>query len=148
MNRIGTRGSAISRFKLQYEVMDDGCWNWNGSLTRDGYGRLLHNGKRTAAHRFSYQLYRCQIPEGLVIDHLCRNRQCVNPFHLEAVTFLENVRRGLFATQLTCKRGHPLDEINTYRHDGVRHCRKCTNFRAYQYRQRRALAFASLSTGE
>lgn len=79
---------------------ETGCWNWNGAMLattgRNQYGRL-HQGKhkRVLAHRWAYERLRGPIPEGLVIDHLCRNTKCVNPDHLELVTIAENNRRGL-----------------------------------------------------
>lgn len=73
-----------------------GCWNWVGALDRYGYGRKA----KTSAHRWYYRKFIGEIPNGLTIDHLCRNRQCVNPDHLEAVSMRENLRRGSL-TRLT-----------------------------------------------
>jgi len=71
------------------------CWNWTGYLNRAGYGRFMHEGRMQLSHRVSYETLVASIPEGLVIDHLCRNPRCVNPDHLEPVTKAENTRRGL-----------------------------------------------------
>lgn len=91
----------------------------------DGYGKHLFANGETHAHREAYRLWRGPIPDGLEIDHLCRVRRCVNPWHLEAVTHQENVARGSLTGRLVCKSGHDLDEENTYlRRDG-RGCRKC-----------------------
>lgn len=87
------------------------------------------------AHRVGYELYVGKIPDGLMLDHLCRNRCCVNPKHLEPVTNLENVRRGIAAQRnreirlamTHCKRGHPLSGDNLYINpgSGQRVCRSC-----------------------
>lgn len=82
------------------------------------------------AHRLSYTLAYGSIPEGLVIDHLCRTPVCVRPDHLEAVTQQENMRRGPGA-KTHCKRGHEFNEVNTYvrKDTGARFCRPCKNIR-------------------
>lgn len=110
----------------------DSCWLWTGTRTAGGYGKLHMTGKSpTYAHRFSYQLAKGPIPDGLELDHLCRTPSCVRPSHLEAVTPWENNRRGMSATAINarathCPQGHPYDETNTTRdRHGHRKCRAC-----------------------
>jgi hypothetical protein len=71
-----------------------GCWVYTGKLMRDGYAKLCRNGKSHLAHRYAYTRLVGPIGEGMTLDHLCRNRACANPVHLEPVTLLENVRRA------------------------------------------------------
>jgi hypothetical protein len=91
-----------------------GCWIWGGSTNSGGYGQMQFNKRNAPAHRVSYILAGKTIPEGFDLDHLCRNRWCVNPDHLEPVTRSENVKRGIGrelagqrqASKTHCPRGH------------------------------------------
>lgn len=84
-----------NRKRVQWVVdPETGCWNFTGSVSKDGYGRRSFDGKMTTAHRSVYEQLRGPIPDGLDLDHLCRNRRCVNPDHLEPVTRRVNVMRG------------------------------------------------------
>lgn len=84
----GTPEKALKNYREE-----KGCWLWQGTL-RAGYGRVKIGGRLQEAHRASYEHHVGPIPEGLVVDHLCRNRSCINPAHLEPVTEMENIRRG------------------------------------------------------
>lgn len=112
------------------------CWIWTGSKHSAGYGSTSVNAKRVYAHRYAYEVLVGPIPEGLVIDHLCRNRLCVRPDHLEPVTLAENTRRGATPfgpLHATCKRGHDvLNEENIYVAQGGKHCRQCARDRDNQ----------------
>ena len=131
---------------------NSGCWLWIGAQRNNGYGYLrLENGRTMAAHRISYMHWRESIPFGLVLDHKCRVRSCVNPQHLRVVTRRQNVlenSRGITATlasEIACKRGHLFDARNTYRWIRAngwegRGCRACGNWRAKQYRAHQSLA--------
>ena len=115
-----------------YIVQENGCWEWLGTVSPPGYGHVRIEGKSVCAHRFVYEQRFGRIPEGLTLDHLCRNRLCVRPEHLEPVTLRENILRGnsivaQLARQTHCKRGHPLSgpEADVYVHHRERECRKC-----------------------
>lgn len=109
----------------------DGCWLWTGAKIKD-YGIIHVRGRKNVrTHRVAYELLVGPVPDGLELDHLCRNPPCCNPAHLEAVSHKVNSLRGESpwarnARKTHCKRGHPFDEANTYvRTTGDRACRKC-----------------------
>ncbi len=113
------------------------CWVWMGTLDGHGYGQIYAMPARRSpfkVHRVAYELIRGTIPNGLQIDHLCRNTRCVNPWHLEPVTSATNTLRGLSGEvtrarhlkQTHCRHGHPYDLLNTYiTKAGARVCRIC-----------------------
>ena len=119
--------------------LDTGCWVWRRTRSKAGYGQMYVDGKMVYAHREYYQGYVADIPPGLVIDHLCGNKACCNPDHLEPVTFAENMRR---TRRSTCKRGHLLRDDNVYvAPDGERQCRECNRIRGRVRTQRLAAEF-------
>ena len=120
------------------------CLTWTGAKTTLGYGTIGWQGKKVYAHRLAYETLVGPIPEGLVIDHLCRNRACVNVNHLEPVTQGVNALRGvgvmaLNARKTHCKRGHEFTPENTYIDaDGRRGCRTCRRMARRAADRRRA----------
>ncbi|WP_374725912.1 HNH endonuclease signature motif containing protein [Paraburkholderia phenoliruptrix] len=104
------------------------CWNWNGRIAKNGYGVQRVGRSCQAAHRYVFILIKGEIPAGLELDHLCRNRACVNPEHMEPVTHMENMLRSpVYQSRIqamTCSKGHPLDGVRT-RNGGGRYCRTC-----------------------
>lgn len=127
-------------FLSQIKLVSD-CWWWTGAYTPNGYGKFYtgrnENKKRifVGAHRYSYQIFKGSIPEGLVLDHLCRNKRCVNPRHLEPVTTKENVARGATPTSF-CPKGHAYEGYNLYiLPNGYKQCRDCNNDRHRRRRQ-------------
>ena len=117
---------------------DTGCWEWKNPTTT-GYGSFWVDGQQKSlpSHRVSYNMLVGKIPKELEIDHLCRNRSCVRPSHLDIVTHKENVRRGLMGPILKthCPRGHQYNKVNTYvTKAGHRLCRICHNENEKRYK--------------
>lgn len=111
------------------------CVIWTGDQTDAGYGRAWHNSQRTTAHRMAYELVRGPIPERATIDHLCRRRLCVNPYHLEAVPHRENcIRATVLKTH--CPHGHAYEGDNVRVYQGRRFCRECHRVRGRARYQR------------
>src|SRR3972149_3379328 len=130
------RANTVATFYLKYiSELNSGCWLWIGALSSLGYGTFTYKQKNMLAHRFSYELYKGKIPDGKEIDHLCCVRSCVNPWHLEAVTHIENVRRGkagetigkINRSKTHCPKGHPYsgDNLVINSSNGGRLCREC-----------------------
>lgn len=125
----------------------DGCWLWVGAISSTGYGcffltKLKGKVRNTLAHRWAYEDTYGPIPAGLELDHLCRNRACVRPDHLEAVSSRANTLRGMAPSAIAartniCQRGHSFTPENTYwRPDGQnrRQCRACIKLRSQRRR--------------
>ena len=117
-----------------------GCWVWKAYINSDGYGKFNVNGKSEFAHRISYQLFEGPISDSLEVDHKCRNRNCVNPSHLELVTHIVNVVRGDnyskgWEREIThCPKGHEYNTENTIIYNNKRKCKTCHRERARIYR--------------
>lgn len=131
---------------LSKVIVDDqsGCWNWTAAVSAT-YGQFWFDGRQWLAHRASFVLHGQCIPDGMQLDHLCRNRLCVNPAHLEPVTARENQARAgmpiarLHASKTQCKNGHAFDAANTYvTARGFRQCRTCARANQARYKKERA----------
>lgn len=155
--RPPTRRGPVTNTRERFDAKwmpepNTGCWLWTGRLNSKGYGRIRVDGHQKRAHRVSWEMHRHPIPDGLVIDHTCRVRSCVNPDHLRVVTPRVNAIENSgsvsarYLARATCSHGHVFDEKNT-RHATVitktgrtvhaRRCRQCEarTQRAYQRRR-------------
>jgi hypothetical protein len=134
----------MDRIASRSRLTPEGCWEWQGSKTPKGYGRIRVGEKLHYVHRIAYEVHVTEIPAGTQLDHLCRNRACVNPSHLEPVTNRVNTIRGDAGRLLGarnsekshCPQGHPYDGDNLrIGPHGWRYCRAC---RREQSRRARA----------
>ncbi len=144
-----------AKIEARLRKAPDGCLVWTGPLDKDGYGRMAYDGTTRLVHRIYYALTVGPFPKNLTLDHLCRNRACCNPAHLEPVTTQVNILRGTGAParnrrKTHCLRGHPFNEANTYlypQESGAlgRLCREC---RKICEAQRRAAARERLNAAQ
>jgi hypothetical protein len=121
-------------------TIGDGCWEWTGAKTGAGYGKILTFRSIQVAHRVLYELLVGPVPDGMELDHLCQNKSCVNPGHLEPVTHRENIRRGPgHGKETHCPKGHPYSPENTYTYlyagSWHRYCKACQTVRNQERRR-------------
>lgn len=133
--------------KLEFgpKILSTSCWLWRGYVNNWGYGTFSVEGTRHYAHWWAWEQKHGPVPQGLMLDHLCRVKACVNPGHLEAVTNRENILRGnssaaMNARKQQCKRGHSLDAPNTDTSRGRRECIACARGRLVARRKMRRAA--------
>lgn len=159
--QIFSRERFRSKLEGRYEIVESGCWEWTAKIDRYGYGAVSVplNGKwrSTGAHRASWMVHRGPLAPDMQIDHLCRNRKCINPWHLEPVTTQENTRRGIggkgfsktgrprvpLAERKTCgKHGMVNGKWRTRKYDGytVWICRVCERERIQRWHQKQRRA--------
>ena len=133
--------SVIKRFLSKIKIIESGCWEFTGHLDKYGYGQIKINRKTILTHRYIYEYYYGTICPDLTIDHLCRNRACCNPLHLEQVTKQENNKRGNSASGINkrkthCKRGHEFTKENTIiKKMEKRCCKICQTLHLNAFRQ-------------
>lgn len=137
------RGSSVlDRLMFKTAILPNGCWEWHGARNTKGYGniRVDKDSPAKSVHRVAYTEMVGPIPEGMEIDHLCRNRSCINPDHLEAVTRITNIQR-VDQRKTVCKSGHEMTAANTRIYTTksgmeTRKCRACGRDSTRQYRLR------------
>jgi hypothetical protein len=144
INNIQIRGIQskipIENFKKHIQITKEGCWEWTAKIHKNtGYGYFTVKGKTHLSHRFSYKYFKGEIPLNLCIDHICENRKCVNPEHLQAITLKQNILKGKSvcaqkAKQIYCHKNHPLSGENLYiTPDNRRQCKTCNKIRQKKY---------------
>lgn len=126
------------------EPNSNGCREWLGRCNRNGYGQFYVNGRMVSAYKWLWEQTNGPVPDGLELDHKCRNRACIEPSHLEPVTHQVNIRRGNTGgmgynqRKTHCKRGHPFSGNNLYLYpNGDRGCRACTHAHHDKYKSQK-----------
>ena len=119
------------------------CWLWTARHARDGYGTFKVNGRQVLAHRWAYEWFYDEIDNTLVLDHICRVRDCVNPWHLREVTTTANTLENSesitarYAARTVCSKGHPLDGTVTIKGKTWRRCTACLRAAQRRYEEKR-----------
>lgn len=148
--------SADERFEKYVSPGPNGCMEWTGGLNGVGYGQFyagrssLSQTGKVYAHRWAYERVKGPIPDGMFLDHLCRNRRCVNPSHLEPVSPRENVIRGIspaaqHSKKTHCPKGHPYLGENLRITNGARFCRECARIAAQRARDKAKMERSGIS---
>lgn len=140
------RANTPQSLKARIQVQENGCWLYPGEPTKNGYVRLNYQRRKIMSHRFFYEHLRGIIPDDKECDHLCKNRSCCNPNHIELVDRATNARKQdhFLRSKTHCPQGHAYDEANTVyttRQDGGkrRHCRECMRlYNAKKYQEKMA----------
>ena len=137
--------SAWEAFWNRVIITNDPCWGWDGAHSSAGYARFFYGEVGYQAGRWLWEQLYGYVPKTYDMDHLCRNRACINPDHLEPVPHQENLARGIVGSRnkikTHCKRGHPFDKVNTYiDREGYRQCVTCLKMHRKNYQLRKLAA--------
>jgi len=147
------------KFLSKVIAKEKDCWRWSGFINNYGYGEMIINGKSYRTHRISFSIFNGELIDGMVIDHICKNKSCINPDHLRQVTqkfnCLDNSSSPLAenSRKTHCKNGHELTEDNIYKKKNWRCCLACKKIDHIRHNQklkekRRIAKLAKQALGE
>lgn len=142
MNLDEARRMIPNNVANKLQETDAGCWEWTGHRHERGYGRIVLDKKNVSVHRLLYELFNGPIPDGWVIDHMCENKPCSNPAHLDACTHTDNIERHWTIhperdSNTHCSRGHKFDDVGWIIDKQDRACKKCYKMRQDKYEKER-----------